>query len=507
MCGLLYINGFDNDFTDSQIADALSLQAWRGPDAQEIKYIDKEIMMGHVRLSIIDTGVRSNQPMQSHSGDHEIIFNGEIYNHLELRKKFNLNCNTDSDTQTILEGFSAIGHKIFDELDGMFSIIIYERSTQRTWAVRDRYGIKPLFEYRSKKSTIYSSENVSINHLVSSEIDKESIEEWRLIRRPALGKTFFKDISEVNPGDVICDGKVIHQMKKFNKINNNFVQDEVSKLLRNSISAHELSDVTNVGLLSGGIDSSIICKESSCKKLYTVGSKENNEFFAAQETADKIDKNLTKVILTDDDLRKAWKELILLKGEPLNLPNEALIFMVCKKMKKTEKVVLTGEGADELFFGYYNIFRYCSEIGTIELDDFLGMYGYSSIKRCTPRLRRQLEKLMQNKSPIEFCEDFFLQYHLPTLLRRMDFSSMAASKEARVPFVTKKLMDYVYRADVEKKINDTESKIPLRKMILDLGLENVLTRKKIGFSATQQGDNKDNEYEKFQDFNLEVLGW
>jgi asparagine synthase (glutamine-hydrolysing) len=507
MCGLLFVKTQDTLISFSKVKKALSLQEWRGPDAQILRQLRENIFMGHVRLYIIDPSERSNQPLFSEKDRYAIVYNGEIYNHNHLRKKYNLTCETGSDTETILQGFILIGHRIFEELDGMFSIIIHDNHTNKTWVARDRYGIKPLYVFRSNSTVIYSSETISINHLIASDIDLDSIKEWRLIRRPAIGMTFFKKINEVPPGAIMCDDETVGSMVKFEALKQEFSQQRLEELLTSSIKKHELSDVANVGLLSGGIDSSIICAISGCAELYTVGTEDNNEFQAANETASKIKRNLNQISVTAAELQQTWKKLIKLKGEPILLPNEALIYQVCNGMQDSEKVVLTGEGADEIFFGYDRIFRYCNEIKILDVDKFLDNYGYASVENCTERLRQQLDQLKCGKTPLEFCEDFFYQFHLTTLLRRMDFASMAASKEARVPFVTQSLIEYMYRVKFDKKLNEQFSKLPLREMISRLGLQNVLSRQKIGFSATMKGDNRLSEYAKFQDFNLEVLGW
>ena len=507
MCGLLFVKTQENLMSFSNIKKALSLQEWRGPDSQILQQLSDNIFMGHVRLSIIDPSERSNQPLFSEDDRYTIIYNGEIYNHNHLRKKYNLSCKTGSDTDTILQGFIKIGYRIFEELDGMFSIIIHDNNTKKTWVVRDRYGIKPLYVFRSNSTVIYSSETISINHLIACDVDLDSIKEWRLIRRPAVGMTFFEKINEVPPGVIMCDGETVCSLNKFEALEQKFDQQTLEQLLTSSIKKHELSDVANVGLLSGGIDSSIICAISDCAELYTVGSDDNNEFQAASETATKIKRNLKKISITSDELRQIWEKLIKLKGEPLLLPNEALIYQVCSAMQESEKVVLTGEGADEIFFGYDRIFRYCNDIKILDIDEFLKNYGYAPVENCTERLRQQLDQLKYGKTPLEFCEDFFYQFHLTTLLRRMDFASMAASKEARVPFVTHSLIEYMYRAKFDKKLNEQFSKLPLREMLSRLDLQNVLSRKKIGFSATMKGDNRLSEYAEFQEFNMEVLGW
>jgi asparagine synthase (glutamine-hydrolysing) len=197
-----------------------------------------------------------------------------------------------------------------------------------------------------------------------------------------------------------------------------------------------------------------------------------------------------------------------MRGEPLSLPNEALIYLVSKSMQSDEKVILTGEGADELLFGYDSIFRYALSNTWVGAKDFLKKYGYSDTVKPSERLLDYVENMAIGKSYIDFLEDFFYVVHLPCLLRRMDFSSMVAGKEARVPFVSKSLVEYMYRSHWELKMDAFESKLPLRAFAKKLQLQGALTRGKIGFSADISGfENKYNNYAYFQKTVIEALKW
>jgi asparagine synthase (glutamine-hydrolysing) len=177
-------------------------------------------------------------------------------------------------------------------------------------------------------------------------------------------------------------------------------------------------------------------------------------------------------------------------------------------MKADEKVILTGEGADELLFGYDKIFRYATKNRWQGAVEFLKIYGYSDTVNPTERLIDYVENMAAGKSYIYFLEDFFYTVHLPCLLRRMDFSSLVAGKEVRVPFVSTGLIEYMYRMPVDIKINEVESKLPLRKFAKSLNLQGALERRKIGFSAAMTNkDNKYNEYSIFQQTVIETLEW
>ena len=172
-------------------------------------------------------------------------------------------------------------------------------------------------------------------------------------------------------------------------------------------------------------------------------------------------------------------------------------------MNKKNKIVLTGEGADEIFFGYDKIFRWALAQKKLNISEFIRLYGYSNTVKPTIRFMKYIKILASRKKVIHFVEDFFYDFHLPALLRRMDFASMAASKEARVPFVTKNIIENLYRKNPSKKINKNHSKIPLRKYIEKINLNFVLRTKKIGFSA--EINNKSGKFQNYSMFQNIVL--
>lgn len=504
MCGFIYVDS--NKINKNDINLALGKISFRGPDFQKTESYEGHYFLSHCRLSILDLNHRSNQPMISKSKRYSIIFNGEIYNYLELAKSLNLELTTTSDTEVIVEGYEKIGSKIFKLLDGMFSLVIHDHKENSWIATRDLFGIKPLYIYQKNNETIISSETKAISELKNLTISIESINEWEIFRSPVPGKSFFNEVDEVLPGQVVYSNgqKVFHSNLENQEIN--FNQDEFEDLLQKSIQKHCLSDVENVSLISGGLDSTIVCSETNFENYYTVGLLENNEFNDVEETSRFLNKNINICSLEESKLIQNWIYLTKLKGEPLAVPNESLIYEVCTRFSSNEKVLLTGEGADELLFGYDRIFRWAIN-ESFDLSKFLNLYTYSNSKP-TERFLEFIQKFKKNKTNIEFLEDFFIKFHLPVLLRRMDFASMAAGKEARVPFVDKSLFNYLYRSDHRIKINNQYSKIPLRNYAKKRKLDFILERKKIGFSAKININNNTlNEYNNFRNIVISNLGW
>jgi asparagine synthase (glutamine-hydrolysing) len=510
MCGILFVHQQTEVVGPTAFDAALRRQSWRGPDSSGVVVLaGGNVLLGHNRLAIVDPLPRSNQPMVSACGRYHVVFNGEIYNHVELRRELGLACRTTSDTETLLEGFARIGPAILDRLDGMFAFVLHDAATGAWIAARDRFGIKPLFALREKEFTAIASEPASLVALRPRSVDPLSIEELRLVRRPLPGKSFFVGVEEVVPGHSLSSDGVLRRFASVPRPpRERFDQQKLNELVRTAVRSHEMSDVPVVSLLSGGLDSAIVTGLSTVGKTYCVGLDDNNEFDAAAETAAMLGKAVQSVRLSADDLPRLWRELTVIRGEPLSVPNEALIYAVCGAMAKDEKVFLTGEGADELFFGYDNIFRWSLANEWRGAEDFLRRYGYSDTVAPTDRLLGYVEGMRSGKTVVEFVEDFFLGFHLPGLLRRMDFASMAASKEARVPFVTKDLLGYMYRRAAQVRIDAAESKIPLRRLAASMNLRGALERRKIGFSATPAAmRTRSAEYEAFYAHCMEALGW
>lgn len=510
MCGLLFLEQASSSMVSQDaFAQAVHAQAWRGPDSTNVEFLSGGLrMLGHNRLSILDDRVCANMPMRSRDGRYLIIYNGEIYNHLALREQFGLECQTGSDTETLIEGWALLGQKILPLFDGMYAFVIFDLKDNKWVCARDPFGIKPLYIHQRGGLTIIGSEPAQVAKLCRADPCEQAIEEWRLIRRPTPGHSFFKGVREVLPGTVLHSNGNAQTFLSLTPSTPPFDQADFEQMVVDSVQAHEMNDHETVALLSGGVDSAVIVAASSVQHCYSVGLDDNNEFEAATQTARLTNKTIHCTSLSTEQLRQNWRDLTKLRSEPLSVPNEGLIYAACKAMSPSQKVVLTGEGADELLFGYDRIFNWAEETANFTLEEFMQRYGYASPDHMTPRLREHLLRLCQGKKPIDFVEDFFLQIHLPCLLRRMDFASMAASKEARVPFVTKQLQSYMYRRPMAERSRKGVSKAPLRDLARRFGLNDASNRTKIGFSAkTDAQTSMQQEYTHFQSLVLESLGW
>lgn len=500
MCGYIYSYSDHKKQDLKRFRTALDKINWRGPDSQRC-FDSSNHFFGHNRLEIIfDIKNENNQPFKINESEI-LLFNGEIYNHIELRKKYRLNCTSKSDTETLAKLYEKIGVAMFHELDGMFAITIVNVNTNSWIASRDFAGIKPLYYYNTSGQIIIASETSAITALAQVCIDEESIREWELFRAPISNHTFYKQIKSFTPGEIhLSDGRS-YPFEKYTESNAN-----LRELLTREIKKHELSNVENVALLSGGVDSALITALSSVTKTYSVGVEDTNEFAEAQVTANKLGKELECVQIDTDEYNSLLRDMIITKGCPLSLPNEVLIAKVCKSMKMTEKVVLTGEGADELFWGYDRIFSYAFQFPKFSMQTFLEQYSYKSVEP-TERSIEYIQDLASGKTYLEFLDRFFRTHHLQVLLRRMDFASMYASKEARVPFVSLTLFDLMKNKGYADRNGALGPKTPLKSILLDLGVQGPVNMKKIGFTTVSSRSKSKVEYQKFQKINLEVLGW
>ncbi|MDO9461925.1 MAG: asparagine synthase-related protein, partial [Alphaproteobacteria bacterium] len=374
-------------------------------------------------------------------------------------------CSHGSDTETIIELFSRLGADAFQHLDGMFALVVVDLRTGRWWAARDFAGIKPLYYSHTIDAVVIASEPATIDQLRPSSRDTASLDELRLARRPTPGYSFFEGVKELLPGHILnSDGDISRFTGISVERHAAFDQERLAELLHHSVRNHEMSDVPVVSMLSGGIDSALVAALSSVRETYSVGLVDNNEIDAARDTARETGKNLNVVLTDAEEMSETWRQLCRLRGEPLSVPNEGLIYLCCKAMRPSEKVVLTGEGADEIFFGYDGIFRWALDAAWPGAEAFLRRYGYSDTTPVGPRIAGYVEEMKAGKTVLDFVEDFFLHFHLPGLLRRMDFASMAASREARVPFVSRDLVQYMYRREAHLRLDASESKIPLRRL-------------------------------------------
>lgn len=509
MCGLLFAKL--NNIQKSDFLASLMLMEHRGPDVSGKIYEDNNVYLGHNRLSILDINPRSNQPFSSEDGRYILIYNGEIYNYLELANKYEIQLKTSSDTELLIKLYIKLGPKCLDQLNGIFAFVIYDTIEKNIFAARDRLGVKPLYYYDHGETLIFSSEISSIIKLTNeTKIDPFALKQYRLLRTFFNGRTIYKNIKMFPAGSFYKNNR-INSYWKFQKTEQAAPTDEELRyLIEDSVRCRLVSDVPVGSYLSGGIDSTIIAKLSRTEHTWTIGSKTNNEFDYAALAAKSCSSQHHEVEYNAEEFYETAKELIKFRMEPFSVPNEVLIYLMTKKVKQKNTVILSGEGADELFFGYDRIFRWANETKTFNIEKFADLYAYGSVKDLEI-IEDALEPFMHFSEPISIVAAFFQTAHLHGLLRRLDNSTMLCSVEAREPFVDYRLIERMAGVPFNYRMKDGIVKAPLKRIFKDIIPKEIIERKKVGFPVKLEEVippfiKGDTPMDRWFNFNLQVLG-
>ncbi|MBS7828739.1 asparagine synthase (glutamine-hydrolyzing) [Wohlfahrtiimonas chitiniclastica] len=379
MCGFA---GFISKNTlQNQLVAALNQMQHRGPDYQKTQtyiYEDTYIGFAHARLSIIDLSDSASQPFESTCGKYHIVFNGEIYNYIEIRKELEtigFNFRTNSDTEVLLTAWQHWGVACLQKFIGMFAFVIYDEITQTITLVRDAFGIKPLFYYNKNDELLFGSDiraviklmtekpqpnlQVAYDYLVSGIYDSNDM-------------SFIQDINHVPPGSFMqynLAKKVIHPSQKWwspnisktTSISFNDAAQRVKELFLESVSYNLRSDVPIGAALSGGVDSSaVVCAMHLLnpeQKIHTFSYIANDEKISEEKWVDGINQYVNaspnKVYADASDIIKDLDHMILMQGEPFggtSIYAQYRVFQLAKSNNIT--VTLDGQGADELLAGY-----------------------------------------------------------------------------------------------------------------------------------------------------------
>jgi len=507
MCGLLFSN---NNFNYEQFMSALLLMKHRGPDAFGCYAQLDNYQLGHNRLKILDINDRTNQPFFSRSGKHVIIFNGEIYNYKELAKKYSICLETECDTELLVELYEKIGWKLLCELNGMFAFVVVNIKTKAIFIARDRLGIKPLYYLDTTKHSTFSSEIAPLVELSKNiTLDEIAIRQYKKLRTFFGGRTIYNEIKMFPAGHYMLDGKVVKYWELPFGEKEPPRDDELLELLQSAVKYRCIADVSVGSYLSGGLDSTIITGLASKPDTWTVGFKDNNEFEWGRLAAKKFNSSHTEVLIDNNEFLDLARKMIMKRREPLSVPNEVLLFKMTREVKKKNTVVLSGEGADELFFGYDRIFRW---IGNNEwsIEEFNQYYAYGSVDDY--EIIEEVLKPYMKYSPLERVARFFQLDHLHGLLRRVDNSTMQCSVEARVPFVDHRLVELMSGVALSYRMRNGIVKEPLKRIFSNIVPKAIIERKKVGFPVNlnqifelESGANSHVGFDRWTDFNLRVL--
>ncbi len=365
MCGFAGFYG-DGDYDRASVINEMSKRiAHRGPDSDGV-FMDDCAALGFRRLSIIDLE-GGGQPMRSSDGRFVITFNGEIYNYRELREDLRKNhgrvFETDSDTEVILQTYACYGRETASRLRGMFAFVVYDREEKKLYGARDYFGIKPFYYTVSNGHMIFGSEIKSFlpHPAFIKEINPDIVKLYLEFQYSPLEDTIFKGVKKLMPGSWFeYDSSSLRIEKYFDPSFNEKTRsyDDVVKLIDetilSSVEYHQIADVEVGSFLSGGVDSSYVASVARPQKTYSVGFKVGgfDETDLARELCDQLGMSNKKKEISADEFFDALPEVQYHSDEPHANLSAVPLYYLAALAAKDVKVVLSGEGADELFGGY-----------------------------------------------------------------------------------------------------------------------------------------------------------
>ncbi len=366
MCGFV---GFTNQIDNSHqvIETMMDTIRHRGPDASG-KYVDENIALGHRRLSIIDVSAQGNQPLYSGDGRYVLVFNGEIYNYRELREELKAQgCvfTTNTDSEVLLHGYAVWGSEMLGRLRGMFAFVIWDRQEKRLFGARDFFGIKPLYYAQMGDTLLFGSEiKAFLQHPhFRKELNTAALEEYLTFQYSAMDETFFKGVFKLPPahyftyqnGSMHIERYWDVQFRADQKPSLDEWVDEISDVFHDSVKAHKIADVEVGSFLSSGVDSSYVAAIADVDKTFTVGfgsDERYNEIGWARDFSKAIGKQHYTKVIEPEEYWGALRRIQYQMDEPLADPSAIALYFVCGLAAQHLKVVLSGEGADEIFGGY-----------------------------------------------------------------------------------------------------------------------------------------------------------
>ena len=567
MCGIasIVLRSSGSPQLDAALRKMTDAQLHRGPDAQGHQIFSKgdlHVGLGHRRLSIIDL-VGGIQPMANEDHHIWVTYNGEIYNHLELRRELigrGHQYRTDSDTETIVHAYEEWGPDCVDRFRGMFAFVIWDSVKQQLFAARDKLGIKPLYYVAQDDRLLCASE---IKSLFASGLCTPRLNDRRLPELMTFGylsgeETLFEGVQTLPPGHRMFwspERLSVQQYWDIPEISTvcsaaseaDWVT-QFTELFEETVRMRLMSDVPLGVFLSGGLDSSAIAATMAGQmddplKTFSVGfdSQYFSEFSFAREVATSIGAEHHEVVLSAEDLITSIPKLVWHEDKPIRNPSSVALYHVAELAREHVKVVLTGEGSDELYAGYsrywatlfnlrwgkhYERFvpqwvrekairsllwkwplplsikkkmshtfinhSVCPE--EIIFDNFHAIFPariheslfssdfYSRVKEENPY--QDVISIYESRSSKDALDKLLYvdqKTYLLELLMKQDRMSMAASIESRVPFLDHKMVEFSTQVPSEMKLHGKQVKYIVKKAMQQLVPETILTREKMGF--------------------------
>lgn len=515
----------------------------RGPDDAGL-FIENNIGFGHRRLSILDVSAAGHQPFLSDNGRYVMVYNGEIYNFKDFYpelKSSGFNIKTSSDTEVLIKLYELYGLKMLSRLNGMFAFAIWDKLEKKLVVVRDRMGVKPLY-YSFYNETFYfaSEQKALFTAGVPLKIAQDGIEEYIFNRFVAGENTLFQNVNKVLPGHsmTIHEGGKITVKKWWNLKkeiqNQQKIQNPIEwfrETFDDSVRLRMVSDVPVGVLLSGGLDSSSVLASLSHQnykniQTFNIGFKEeeHNESHLAKMMAEKFGYDFHTMQLEDMDLYDNLIQSTYLQDEPIMHLSEPHLLAISKIAKPLVKVLISGEGADELMGGYVRyktlqfpaLLKSIATIGNLDLFEknprYEKLIRYSKISKKSDLIfyngsniypgdisktfginsapkneyRKKIYKEAKSLYPHNLRRQalyFDQQTYLRSLLYRNDRATMGASIECREPFLDQRLIIGLGSLDDKWMFTGKKGKFILKTAMEDRLPKEILKFKKVGLSA------------------------
>ena len=529
MCGICGIFGEENREKTKRMLKSI---AHRGPD-DEGMLCDDGVSIGNRRLSIIDVE-GGHQPVHDGKENTWVVYNGETYNYMELREELGeKRFHTNSDTEVFVHAYNEWGDLFANRLNGMFAFALWDSKKKRGVLGRDRLGIKPLYYAFVDGSLVFGSEiKCLLEYGIPKSLDMEGVACYLRFGSVFGERTFFENVKKLLPGEILVfeNGKIekkrywnARDSMKPTISNEREAVAKVRSLLEDSVEKRLMSEVPLGAFLSGGIDSSATVGIMSRKAVkpvetFSVGfGEEDDELSYARIASDEFGTNHHELMVEDGQIPGVMEKLVWhfddLDGDAAAIPT----YFVSKLARKYVTVVLTGEGADEVFAGYnrYKPFspsfffvpkwisvpafeRIVRVFGESEVDSLLGKPAGNQSKHLLKYFRIKGNSL--NQALLWGMEEV-----LPNqLLMKVDKTSMANSLEARVPFLDYRMVEYGNSLVPPLKMHHLTGKYILRKAVEEIVPKTIVKRKKHGFSVPmarwmrgELGEFADGVFERF----------
>lgn len=556
MCGFVGFVGKQKKSTKNKIikdmADAI---IHRGPDSDGY-YTNDDVALGFRRLSIIDLD-GGNQPIYNEDNTKVIVFNGEIYNYEELKDdlvKKGHRFKTNTDTEVILHGYEEYQEKLFPKLRGMFAFVIYDLKENSIIGCRDHFGIKPFYYYKTDQEFMFSSE---IKGLIphpnfQKEVNDKALKMYLIFQYSVFEETFFKNVYKLKPGHYFkYQSKTLTINKYFDilydKVNKPYqeYQKEIKDVLANSIKYHQITSDVEVGsYLSGGVDSSYVVSVAKPDKTFSVGFKETgfDETEMAQEFSKLMGVKNYRRYISKEDFFNSLPKVQYYTDEPhANLSTVPLLFL-SQLAHEQVKVVLSGEGSDEMFGGYNEYLEplpvkiYMNLPGFIKkpiaaiakkLPHFPGKntlikysrpfceryIGHASIMTEDEANNILANHLKDNMTTTDVLKPYYdkvkhendivkkmyldMHFWLPQdILLKADKMTMANSLELRVPFLDKEVWEVASKIPTKYLIRNKKTKEIFRSIADEVMPDEWSKRRKLGFPVPFSKWIKEEKYYK-----------